>query len=182
MKFLIAAASVAVVAVAAPAFAQIQPTANTGAYGNLGYSNFGIGDANVNAIQGRLGYRFNDYIGVEGEVAAGLNKDKVNIAPGVDAKVKLNHEEAIYGVGFLPLSPRFDLLGRVGYGHSKISTSIPGAGIKGSDGEDSWNFGGGAQYRLDPHNGIRAEYTRQEFQGHDAGHADVWSVGYNRKF
>ena len=180
MKFLIAAASIAVAAVSAPAFAQVQPTANTGVYGNLGYSNFGIGDANINAIQGRLGYRFNDYVGVEGEVAGGLDKDKVAVAPGVDAKVKLDHEEAIYGVGFVPLSPQFDLLGRVGYGHTKTTISL--GGVSASDGQDSWNFGGGAQYKLDAHNGVRAEYTRQEFQGHDAGHADVWSVGYNRKF
>jgi outer membrane immunogenic protein len=180
MKTLIAAASVAVLAAAAPAFAQVQPTANTGAYANLGYTNFGIGDANIDAIQGRLGYRFNDYLGVEGEFAGGLDHDKVAIAPGVDAKVKLDHQEAIYGVGFLPITPQFDLLGRVGYGHSKTTTTL--AGIHDSDGEDSWNFGGGGQYTFDGHNGIRAEYTRQEYQGHDAGHADVWSVGYNRKF
>src|SRR5262249_52354822 len=96
MKFLIAAASVSVIAISAPAFAQMQPTANTGVYANLGYSNFGIGDADISAIQGRLGYRFNDYVGVEGEVAGGLAKDKVGVAPGVDAKVKLDHQEAIY--------------------------------------------------------------------------------------
>lgn len=180
MKILIAAASVAVIAAATPALAQIQPTANTGVYANLGYANVGIGDANIDAIQGRLGYRFNDFLGVEGEVAGGLGHDKVGVAPGVDAKVKLDHQEAIYGVGFLPITPQFDLLGRVGYGHSKISTSV--AGLHDSDGEDSWNFGGGAQYTFDGHNGIRGEYTRQEYQGHDAGHADVWSVGYNRKF
>src|ERR1700742_1102660 len=126
MKSLIAAASVVVFAAATPAFAQFQPTAKTGAYVNLGYTNFGIGDANIDAIQGRLGYRFNDYLGVEGEFAGGLDHDKVAIAPGLDARVKLDHQEAIYGVGFLPITPQFDLLGRVGYGHSKLSTSVAG--------------------------------------------------------
>ena len=180
MKYLIAAASVAVLAAAAPALAQQQTIAKTGVYANLGYANMGADDVNLDAIQGRLGYRFNDYVGVEGEVAGGLDHKKVDVAPGLDARVKLDHQEAIYGVGFLPLSPQWDLLGRVGYGHTKVGGSVDGFDV--TDKGDSWNFGAGAQYHIDPFNGIRADYTREEFQGHDAGHSDVWSVAYTRGF
>ena len=180
MKFLIAAASVAVVAAAAPAFAQDQITVKPGVYVNLGYANFGGSGVDLDAIQGRLGYRVNNWFGVEGEVAGGLGRDKVNVAPGVDAKVKLDHQEAIYGVGFLPVTPQFELLGRVGYGHTKTSGSVDGYDV--TDRGDSWNFGGGGQYHFDGVNGIRADYTREEFQSHDGGHANVWSVAYSRKF
>jgi len=180
MKSLIAAASVAVLASAAPAFAQDTASPHTGVYANLGYTNFSGDDIDLGAIQGRLGYRLNNWLGVEGELAGGVKNDKVNIAPGVDAKVKLDHQEAIYGVGFLPLTPQWDLIGRVGYGHTKATGSAGGIDV--SDSGDSWNFGAGAQYHIDGFNGIRADYTREEFQGHDAGHSDVWSVAYSRRF
>lgn len=179
MKTLIAAATVAGLSIAAPAFAQDQSAPLTGVYANLGYAHSSPGDADLNAIQGRLGYRFNNYLGVEGELAAGLGSDKVAVAPGVDAKVKLRHQEAIYGVGFLPLTPQWDLIGRVGYGNTRIRASS--GGVSASDNEQSWNFGAGAQYHFDGVNGIRADYTRQEFEDH-GGHADVWSVAYSRKF
>jgi hypothetical protein len=148
-------------------------------YGSVGYANFGQSDVNLDTIQGRLGYRFNNYAGVEGELAAGIGSDKTTIAPGLDAKTKLRHQEAIYGVGFLPVSPKLDVIGRVGYGSTKVRTKI--AGVSNSDSAESWNYGAGAQYHVDAKNGIRADYTRQNYLGEN-GHADVWSIGYNRRF
>ncbi|CAN7176584.1 porin family protein [Phenylobacterium sp. LjRoot225] len=179
MKSLIAVATVAVAAIAAPAFAQDQVAPTTGVYANLGYAHSSPGDADLDTIQGRIGYRVNNWFGVEGELSGGLGSDEVSIAPGVDAKVKLKHQEAIYGVGFLPLTPQWDLIGRVGYGNTRIRTSS--GGVSASDNQQSWNFGGGAQYNIDGLNGIRADYTRYEFEGGD-GHADVLAVAYNRKF
>src|SRR5437868_3131678 len=126
MKPLMTAASLAVLAVATPVFAQDQAAPITGVYGNLGYMGSSNSNVDLGAIEGRLGYRLNNYLGVEGEVAGGVKNDKVPIAPGVDAKVKLKHAEAIYGVGFLPLTPQWDLIGRVGYGGSTIRTSAAG--------------------------------------------------------
>jgi len=179
MNILFAAASMSVIALSAPAFAQDTSVTNTGAYGNLGYAHFGHSSPDLDAIQGRLGYRFNNYAGVEGELATGLGNDKTTIAPGVDAKTSLRHQEAIYGVGFLPVTPQWDVIARLGYGNTKMRTKV--AGVSDSDNTQSWNLGVGTQYHLDPKNGIRADYTRHEYQ-HDDGHADVWSIGYNRRF
>lgn len=179
MKLLFAAASLAVIAASAPAFAQDTNSSNTGIYGNLGYSNFGVSDANLDAIQGRLGYRFGNYAGVEGELATGIGSDKSTIAPGSDVKTKLRHQEALYGVGFLPVSPKLDVIGRVGYGSTNVRTKL--AGVSTKDSLESWNYGAGAQYHVDAKNGVRADYTRENYLG-DNGHADVWSVGYNRRF
>lgn len=180
MKAFLAAASAAALASLAPALAHAQATtAPTGVYANLGYANSHADDANLGAIGARLGYRFNNYVGVEGELAGGVKSDDVSVG-GVDAKVKLEHSEAIYGVGFLPIAPNWDLIGRVGYGNTSLKASALGNSAQ-ADG-DSWNFGAGAQYHFDGVNGVRADYTRQEYRGDNGGHADVWSIAYSRRF
>ena len=179
MKSLFVAASLSVVALAAPAFAQVQAPVTPHVYGNIGYANVGPGSAELDTIQGRLGYRFNNWFGVEGELAGGIGGDKRSVAPGIDQKLKLRHQEAIYGVGFFPLTEQWELLGRVGYGNTRFKVSE--AGFSDSFNEQSWNFGAGVQYHLDGQNGIRADYTRHEYEN-DGGDADVWSIGYSRRF
>lgn len=178
MKSLIATAAVAAIAAAGvPAVASAQET-TAGAYGSVGYSAANQEGVDLGAIQGRLGYRVNPYFGVEGELAGGVKEDEVNIA-GVPVDVKLNHQAAIYGVGFLPVAPNADLFARVGYGTSEIEADGPG-GISARGDGDSWNYGVGGQMFFDEKNGVRADYTRHDFK--DDGEADVWSIGYVRKF
>jgi outer membrane immunogenic protein len=186
MKTSILAVSAAALTCLLPAAAMAQTTANTTGsflapptfYGTLGYAYTDLDHANVGTLQGRLGARFGQYLGIEGEVATGLNGDTINVG-GVQDKVHLNSQEAIYGVGFLPLSPKFDLLARVGYGHSSGSGEVTGvtANVKG----DSWNYGVGGQYSFDGKNGVRLDYTREQFQD-KGGDANVWAVSYVRKF
>jgi outer membrane immunogenic protein len=182
MKTLIAAASAAALVSLAPGLAQAQ-TATTGLYGNLGYANANVDDFNFGGIQGRLGWRMNDWFGVEGELALGINEESVSIpttqGPArVDLKVK--HAEAVYGVGFIPIGQNTDLLARIGYGNTEIEGSV--AGFSASQDGGSWNFGVGAQHHFDGVNGVRVDYTRQEFTGDDGGSADVWSITYSRRF
>ena len=118
------------------------------------------------------------YLGVEGELATGLESDNDTIG-GVDVNAKLKHEAAGYVVGFLPVSPNTDLLARVGYGTTKVRARA--AGVSVSDRKESLNFGVGAQHYFDGVNGVRVDYTRQEFDN-GRGNANVWTVGYTRKF
>jgi outer membrane immunogenic protein len=183
---ILAAVSAAALCALAPAAALAQTTAPSSGslfapptfYGTLGYAYSDLDHVNVGTLQGRLGARFGQYFGVEGELATGLNGDTINVG-GVEDKVHLDSQEAIYGVGFLPLSPNFDLLARVGYGHSSGSGEVPGvtANVKG----DSWNYGVGGQYSFDGKNGVRLDYTREQFQD-KGGDANVWAVSYVRKF
>jgi hypothetical protein len=177
---LIAAASLAAIATVVPAAAQAQDTTapNTGAYVNLNAALVDGGQVDVKAIGGRLGYRFTPYLGIEGELATGLKSDTDTIG-GITFNTKLKHEAAIYGVGFLPVGPNTDLLARVGYGTTKLR--VKSGGLSASDSAESWNFGVGAQHHFDGVNGVRVDYTRQEFNN-DAGHANVWAVGYVRRF
>lgn len=193
MKLIYAAASAAVLAVAVPAVASAQAAPATPFYGNLGYADTHGSGVDLGTIQGRLGYRFNNWLGVEGELAGGVKSDDVHENIGgvdVSGKAKIEHQEAIYGVGFLPVAPNWEVLGRIGYGHTKakvsdVTVSGPGGAVAGpsaSDSGDSWNFGVGAQYHWDGLNGIRADYTREEFTGSNSDHGDVWSIAYSRKF
>jgi opacity protein-like surface antigen len=177
---LIAAASLAAIAAVVPAAAQAQDaaTTNAGAYVNLNLGLGNYGSADVKAVQGRVGYRFNDWVGVEGELATGIDSDTDTIS-GVRVKQTLKHEAAAYVVGFAPIAANTDLIARVGYGTTKAKVSA--AGVSASDSNESFNYGVGAQHHFDGVNGIRADFTRQEFR-HDGGHANVWTVGYTRKF
>ncbi|MFP5448042.1 MAG: porin family protein [Alphaproteobacteria bacterium] len=178
MKSLITAAATLAVLAVAPAAAQAQSVSAPEIYGSVGYAHADAGDFDLGAIQGRLGAKLSPYFGVEGELAAGVKDDSITVG-GVNADVELNHSAAIYGVGFLPVSPNADLFARVGYGTTEAEVSAVGASAK-ADGE-SWNYGVGGRYFIDANNGFRADYTRQEFQD-DGGSADVWAVGYVRKF
>ncbi|MDB5437089.1 MAG: hypothetical protein JWR47_3346 [Phenylobacterium sp.] len=180
MKLLITAAAGVAFAALLPAMASAQTaTSGTTFYGTLGYADTDLDHVNLGAIQGRLGARFGQNFGVEGEVSGGVKDDHVNVG-GTDVKVKLDHQEAIYGVGFLPISPNIDLLARVGYGHTEGSGSVAGVStaVKG----DSWNYGVGGQYTFDGVNGVRVDYTREQFQRSSGGDANVWSIAYVRKF
>ena len=173
MKALMIAASAAAMALGASA-AQAQ---EGGMYGSIGYAATDREDANLSAIQGRFGVRLHPMIGIEGEGAIGIGDD--DVAPGVTAK--LDHQLAIYGVGFVPLGERFELLGRVGLGNTKVSVETP----LGDADEDanSWNYGVGGQFWFTGNDAVRADWTRHNFDEDDAdGDLDVWSVAYVRRF
>lgn len=180
MKYFVSAASVIILSMAAPVLAQAQTAPAAGLYGTLGYAGQNSSGGDLGAIQGRLGYRLNPYLGVEGEVAGGVKSDHVGVAPGVSEKASLDHQEAAYAVGFVPVSPKLDLLGRVGYGHQRVRYEGPAGSF--NQASDSVNYGAGVQYNLDPKNGVRADYTRQAFQHTGVDDANVWSVAYNRHF
>lgn len=176
-SLMIVAASVAALTagVAAPAMAQ-DTSDKAGVYGTIGYANVsgdgGGSDVNLGAIQGRLGYRFNNYFGVEGEAAFGVAGDEV---AGVD--VDLNHELGVFAVGFLPVSENVDLFARVGYASSEVEGSAGGTTISAE--ADGLAYGVGGQFNFTPNDGVRIDYTRHD--GDDL-EADVFGISYVRKF
>lgn len=163
MKTLAIAASAAVLSLAAlPAAALAQ------AYGTVGYAGVDADGASLGALQSRLGYRFNPVFGIEAEAALGISDDTVS---GVDVEMK--YEVGGFGVVTAPISPRFDLFARAGYTGASFDTS---AGELETDG---FAYGVGGQYNVTEKDGVRLDWTRHD---HDDAEADVWSVGYSRKF
>ncbi|WP_374570036.1 porin family protein [Phenylobacterium sp.] len=178
MKSLIIVAATTAVAAAFPFVANAQDLSMKG-YGSVGYSQGSYDSgADLGAIQGRLGARFGKYLGAEGEIGLGARNDDTWLA-GTKVHESQLAQGAVYGVGFLPVAPNADLYARVGYGDTKLKTKA--AGVPDTNTVQSWNYSVGGQYFVDGANGVRADYTREEFQ-HSEDSADVVSVGYVHKF
>lgn len=169
-------AAAAITAISGPALAQSMTGPQY--YGTLGYSQLDHSQGDLGAVTGRLGAKFNPYIGVEGEASVGVKDDDFNIE-GVDGKLDNQYDAAAYVVGTLPVTPNFELFARGGYGTTKIKAEVAGVDVE-ADGE-SWNYGAGANYYFDGQNGVRADWTRRDFRD-DAGEADVYSLNYVRRF
>ncbi len=157
LKLALAAASMLV----APAYM----TANAQAadvYVSGGYTQFdGDGGATLGGITGRVGVNFGPNFAVEGEGSFGV-KD--------DGGTELDSELGVFAVGKLPISPSFDIFGRVGV--ARIETS-PGGD------EDGLAYGAGGTWHLTDKDGIRADWTRHDY---DAGDVDAYSLSYVRSF
>lgn len=173
-NILLAAAAVTVIA--APAIAQNVQSPTY--YGTLGYSQLDGSQGDLGAVTGRIGARLTPNLGVEGEASFGVRDDDFTVA-GVNGKLKHEYDAAVYGVATLPVTPNFELFGRVGYGTTQVKAEIPGVSAT-EDGE-SWNYGAGANYFFDGQNGIRGDWTRRDFRN-DGGEADIYSVNYVRRF
>lgn len=166
--FLASAAAVALVAVAMPAAAEVNAS--------IAYTNVDANLAKFDTVTGRVGWRAT-WLGVEAEASTGVDDETVNA--GVPVELKLQHQIAAYGMAFLPVNENLDLFARVGYGETKIKAS--GGGVSSSGSDHSVNYGVGAQWLFDGRNGVRADYTRYDFDN-GGDDADTWSVGYVRKF
>jgi len=194
LMFVTAAAST--LALALPAAAQgwsVSTPEHTGAYGELGYTGTSIHGADQSIIDGRLGWRFNRFIGAEGELGVGVSGGArtfgADTTTPVGVGLKQRYNAAGYVVGYLPLTPRADLFARVGYGAAQYR--LDPAGLAQYDAHtNGFRFGGGAQFFVDGQNGIRAQYTRYDIQNlSDAGgyfggdrSTNEWSVALSHRF
>lgn len=181
MKLLLGAAAAAALLAGAPAMAQTA-MGPTQVYGNIGFSTLDGGgeeEANLSAVTGRIGGRFSPYLGVEGQASFGVGSEEVD---GID--INLENELSAYVVGFLPVAPNADLIGRIGFGRAEIAADA-GIGEVSVDGS-GLAFGVGGQYFFDGLNGIRLDYTRQQFENEDEGiedgDIDAFTISYARKF
>ena len=92
LPFMIAAS--AALALAAPGIASADPSAPAvSGYGYLGYAGTSVDGFDVGSVQGRLGARFGNVLGVEGELAGGVKTDD-NSVGGLNVHAKLRHQEA----------------------------------------------------------------------------------------
>ncbi|HEX8569494.1 MAG TPA: porin family protein [Caulobacteraceae bacterium] len=181
MKIMLSAAAAAAALFAAgAASAQVAPL-----YGSIGYTHYGAEvdgeELDLGAITGRIGTRFHPNFAVEGEGSFGV-RDHEESAGGLTLSVGLNHQVIGYAVGFLPVSPAAELFARIGYGVTDIEAEITGPGFSGSESESEGTLalGAGGQFFFDGVNGVRAEYTRFDFQ--DGGDIDSVAISYVRRF
>lgn len=169
MKKLTLAAAAGAAMFAAPAYA------DTGWYGNLGYTHFDTSDFTAGALTGRVGHSFNENFALEGELNFGVVDDEVTVL-GTKVDVGVDYAYGVFGVGKLPVAPGTDLFARVGYGSIEGEASVSGLTI--SDSEDGLAYGVGAQTMLTETVGVRGDYTRLD--GDDD--VDTFSVSALFKF
>lgn len=191
---MIAVSAASAMGMALPAAAQVgvaEPE-HVGAYGELGYMGSSLDGAAQGVIQGRLGWRFNRFLGAEGELGVGVSDGSRTFDPSgtpIDVGTKQKFNEAAYAVGYLPLSPRADLFARVGYGAAQYKISP--TGLPDYDAHSNgFRYGVGGQYFIDGQNGLRVDFTRYDINNlTDAGGyfggdktTNEWSVSYSHRF
>ena len=170
-------ATAALTLVAAPAMAQSLSAPQV--TGSVGYTVLDGDNANLGAVTGRLTAKVTPYFGVEGEASFGVKDDDVSFG-GVTGDISHEYDAAAYVVGTLPISPNFELFGRVGYGTTSIKTEV--AGFTATEDGESVNYGVGANYFFDNQNGVRADITRRDFTDDNGGELDTYAVSYVRRF
>jgi hypothetical protein len=180
MKTFVIATAAITLAASAPAFAQTL-TAPQG-YAGIGYTGIDPNGHDIGELTGRLGLKISPYFGVEAEVGTGVNDAHFNDLSG--NRIRLSEEPSATGfaVVYYPITPKFDLLARVGYGDTDLKYVNP-AGTNHYVGSTDVAFGAGAEYFLDGKNGIRIDYTRRDYQASGAPNdMDTWAVGYVHRF
>jgi outer membrane immunogenic protein len=172
MKFLaIGVALAALLAVATPASAQ---SGRTGAYAGVGGTWFSADDVDVTGATGRLGYRFHPNFGIEGEASFGIEGDEADFL-GTPVDVDLDSQYGVYAVGFLPVTDRVELLGRVGWATIDAQGTL-GDFSAGAD-DDGIGVGIGAQYHVTDNFAVRGDYTRLAAESEDDGDDGVDAFG-----
>lgn len=162
--------------IAAPAMAQ--SVSNPQWTGSLGYTHLDANDGSLGAVTGRVGAKMSRYFGVEGEASVGV-KDEDVVIGGVAGTLEHDYDAAIYGVANVPVSQNLELFGRLGYGTTSIKADV--AGVTAEQDGESINYGAGANWFFDSQNGVRADWTRRDFQD-DGGEVDTYGLSYVRRF
>ena len=150
----------------APAPDKSQPAFSLGdltTYGTMGLGG-SSGDSSVapgqtGIFSAQAGVRFGPYVGLEAEGATSIPGDS-----HAGKKLSLTDRYAAYIVGYLPWTKHFDLFAKLGLGHSRYKYEDNGASL--STDLDSVNWGVGAQYLFNDHDGVRTEVLKENY--HDS--------------
>ena len=154
-------------------FASAAQAQDTGAYVGIGAATY---EFDTYGIDGKVGYNFNEYFGVEGQGILGLTSQTETVGT-TEVKGKIDYTIGGFGVVRFPVSETFEIFGRGGYHNTGVSVETNGAEVSGDF--DGFAAGGGVQFNLNELSGIRAEYT---YLDGDGANLDTFSVSYVRKF
>jgi OOP family OmpA-OmpF porin len=139
--------------------ATISNTAFAGDEGFYAGGNIGVGKPNINTPNGEdkkssvlggivLGYKYNKYLGVEGEYTGiGRVSDKISGTVKGDAA-------SIAAIGFLPLNDEFNFYGKLGVAATKTKVSSSLAPMYDNT-RTAVTYGLGGEYNLNKNIGIR---------------------------
>ena len=160
---------------------------NSYTYGELGgvaYDPFN----ETYGIQGRVGYQSANFWGVEAEGSYGLSDrteaavidDGINPPVPVTVDVGVDYSLAGFGRVAYPVSPRLNLVGRVGYHTTELVGEA--AGVEVDVNVDGVAYGGGVEYALSPRSALRLDYTSYDGGDDVSGSLDSAALSYQVRF
>ncbi len=165
--------------IAVSAFSTAVQAQDSGAYINLGVQSI---EFDAYAIEGRVGYEFNDYFSVEGQGSFGIiGEDDEDF----DISIGLDYSIGGFVRGAFPLGENFSIFARGGYHLTQFGAEDGNVGV--SVDLDGFAFGGGLEYLFDGKNGIRGDVTFLDASFDDGGFEvsgtiETYSIAYVRKF
>jgi len=153
---------------------------------------YDVGDS-VYGIQGRAGYNFNPYLGVEAEASFGLiDQNIISASSGsttLSADVGVNNSFGAFAVARVPVSKGFSLFARGGYHATNFglnSTSIENGNTVTENISQSYDgvaYGVGIEVATGLRNAVRLDYTRYQITTDLGDNAsDTVSVSFVQKF
>jgi len=153
-------------------------------YGELGAIAYDV-DSELFGGLARVGYQSKSIFGAEVEGTLGFTDDSATVltaAGPLTGEIQVKNSIAGFGLARVPVSPRFNVLGRVGYHNTELDADITDAAGVVTDADfstDGLVYGVGAEYALSPRTSVRADYTIYDYDGPDA---DSLSLAISRKF
>jgi outer membrane immunogenic protein len=147
-----------IAASAAIAFAGMNSAEAQTVRAELGYT---YTEQSNDAVTGRLGVDFNDFLGAEAELNYGINT--VNSV-------------GAYGVVSLPILDRVSVAGRAGWAVFDPEFSVPGFTADGA--ADGFAYGLGARYTVNDRWSVRGDWTRVDV----SGQPNFWGATLVRQF
>ncbi|MDR7096685.1 porin family protein [Hydrogenophaga laconesensis] len=168
----------------APAQAQ---AVNPNMYAEFGYTQYNAKESDSGytlkfspaAVTGTIGYQFTPNIAVEGLFGLGAGEGKIKLN-GVKVGVKGQVTKAV-GVYFKPsiaVSDSIDLFARIGWVHTELEMSVPGASI--TDSDNGASYGLGANFNISKTSYIQASWMN--YYKKDGFKIDGINVAYGFRF
>jgi hypothetical protein len=108
-------------------------------------------------LSSRGGYRFNDVFSLEASYTFFTETE-------FESNPSYTLEGGLFDVGLvaaIPLSKRFEIFGRVGYGY--WAADVNESGYNSDDTGDSWNYGGGFAFNFNRNFSLIAGYQKYDF-------------------
>jgi len=152
-----------------------------GFYGELGYTSlnikgntaFGTAEFKPAMLRGIVGYSVHNNLAIEGMLGFGIKDSGVTLnggGTGIDGKV--NHSVGIFLKPRVKINEQFEVFGRVGYLHSKIS------GGGGSADEGDFAYGVGMNYSINRAWSVNVDYMRYYDKNPVKASGITFGVGY----
>ncbi len=132
--------------------ADLQASNDDGRYWGLGLSQISIDAFDINAVTGKLGYAFADYLSLESRLSFGLDDRTVN-----DVSMEVEYNFAAYLRIGLPIAKYVYPYAILGYSRTSLSASNQ---TQSEDIRHGFSYGGGFNYYLHETTTIDVELVR----------------------